>query len=268
MRRALLLALLLAAPLAGAHISSLTQGAIVRAGPYSLSFSPSPESPYTNETVGLTAEVAEQGLRARNVRVVANVTSPDGAQTTAPLVDDGTGYLVGTFRPTEPGTYAIRLDVRNMSSGEVHSGETSIDVFREMGFRIRSLDPNLDIVAGQTTTLAFETVDPITLQRKDAFKDLTLTIEHWTSDHKTFLDSVVVPMDNPSPGLFKVDHVFAHGDSYLLRFSSQAAGFKPDDAPKIHVDATTLATPPSADTPLPVGLVALAVVVAVLARRR
>lgn len=273
MRRALLPAVLLAlllVPVAAAHLEGLPQGTIVRAGPYSVSFNPSPENPYENDSVGLTSEisVAATGLRARNVALAVAIAGPGGFSERREMVSDGTGYLISSFRPPRAGNYTFELSVTNRTSGEVHDATTSVRVFPELGFRLRSVDPNLDIVTGRTIPLAIEAVDPITLRRIHRFDDLVIVAEHWSNDHSRMLGSQTLATTNPSPGLFRADHAFPEPGMYHLRFSSPAGGFKPDDVPLLHAVATpgTTATTPQ-ETPFPALLVLAAVALVAWARR-
>jgi hypothetical protein len=273
MRLALTLAVLALAlaqsPTGAAHLGNLPQGTVVTAGPYSVAFSPTPENPFVNDTVGLTAQVADlaTGLRARDAAVDVNVLGPGHFNETRHLNDDGTGYLVASIRAPAAGVYTLRADVKNTSTQEVYPVSATIQVFPDLGFRIRSVDPNIDITAGRTVPLAIESVDPVSLQRKARFDDLTVSIEHWTNDHKTMLASEDVAATKASPGLFRLDHVFPEQGMYHLRFASQGGGFKPDDVPLLHA----IANPPAASaakTPFPALLAVAALALAGAAMRR
>jgi hypothetical protein len=256
------LALALAPALVDAHIEQFTQAKPVSLGPYNGVLRPKPEIMFANTALSMTAifSRSSDGTLA-NVPATLELVSPTGEAKRAEMKPDGTGYVVASIAVFDPGNYTARVIVKD-DTGE-YSNATTFSVYPDLPVRFRS-DPNQsDPLVGRSFPIVIQTVDPVDLTPKDAFTDLTLTLERWTDDHTRILDAESLPLNHAGAGLWKADHTFPIKGMYHLRFSSLSGGFKPDDVPILHVYA--LDPPPGSNpTPLPPGALLAALVAAAL----
>lgn len=270
---AAILALVLLAPAALAHVDSFSQSATLQAGPFLVFFEPRPTPPFANATVTMVAQVslASTGSLVTNVVATALVGGPGVSERKA-LQPDGSGYLVASLFLPEPGSHSARILIRNASSNETFSADTEFEVFPDLPVRIRPMDVAQDVYVGELTPLAFEVVDPDTLERTGRLADLKVRVEHWSEDHKRSLGAEEATPRQTSPGVWRIDHRFAERGMYHLRFASDAGGFNYSEVPLLHVyavNAPPAATDDPAKAPGPaVALVVGAVAALALVRRR
>jgi hypothetical protein len=261
------LALALAPALASAHIEQFSQAKPLVLGPYNGVIKPQADIMFANTALSMTAIFSNSadGTLA-NVPATLDLIAPSGQTKHAEMKPDGTGYVTASVAVFEAGNYTARVTVKD-DAGE-YSNETTFPVYPDLPVRFRSDPGQSDPLVGQTFPIVIETVDKTDLTPKDAFADLTLTLERWTDDHTQILGTETIPLTHASVGQWKADHVFPVKGMYHLRFSSLSGGFKPDDVPILHVYA--LDPPPGSNrTPLPQGAVFVAVGLAalLLARR-
>lgn len=254
----LTLAVLATAP-AAAHSEPVPQGREVPAGPYVAHLNPDPEVLYANTTnQAFTLQVTRPGQEGyAQVDAALHLRSADGAfDETLEFRRINSQYMIATTTLHEPGAYAARLVLRD-DAGE-HEGTTSFDVYPDHPFRLRPLDPTLDVIAGVRAKLVYETVDPITLERIDAFDDLTVRIERWSEEHAARLGTEEVQAQREGVGLWRVEHVFGEGHHYLA-FASDDGGFNYNDLPLLHTDVyANQAVDEPDETPAPAALAAVA----------
>lgn len=241
----LALAALLLAPLAAAHVDSYAQSRALQAGPYLVFFEPRPTPPFANHTVSLVVQLSDgsTGTPIRgDVPVTILVGGPGGFNERKQAESDGTGYQIASMLLPERGNYSARVLIRDEATNETHAADAEFEVFPDLPFRIRPVDVALDVYTGQRTPIAFEVMDPITLERKDdAFPDLEVNVEHWSDDHSTFLGAEEATAEKTGVGVWRIDHVFKEPGMHHLRFASEAGGFNYADVPLLHV----YAIPPS-----------------------
>lgn len=270
MRRVLvLLALILVAPAASAHVETFTQAKPLSIGPYNAVVQPKPEPMFANTALTMTAvfsTAADGRFADPDAKLV--LVRPTGEPQEAALEPDGSGYQVASIAVFEPGNYTARIVVTD-AEGE-HANSTTFFVYPDLPIRIRTADSSApDPLVGKPYEIQIETIDKTELTRKDALTDLTLVLERWKDDHSEMLGSQSVPLERAGAGLWGATHTFDVKGMYHLRFSSVSGGFKPDDVPILHVYALD---PPPGSNPTPVpaagALVALAVGALALARRR
>lgn len=261
----LLLAALLLAPLAAAHVDSYMQSRALQAGPYLVFFEPRPAPPFANHTVSLVVQLSDAGTGTPvrgDVPVTILVAGPGGFTERKPAESDGTGYQIASMVLPERGNYSARVLIRDDATNETHGADTEFEVFPDLPFRIRPVDVALDIYIGQRTPIAFEVLDPITLERKDdAFPNLTVNVEHWSDDHTTFYSAEEVAAQKTGTGVWRIDHTFKEAGMHHLRFASAAGGFNYADVPLLHVYALQPQEGELTQTP---GLGTLGAVVALL----
>lgn len=267
----LLLAALLAAPLAAGHVENYSQARTLAAGDYLVYMEPKPAPPFANKTLSFSAllsRASDGGIETRAPAALV-VTGPGGFNQTLPMRRDGTGYLLASMTPRDPGVYMVRVEVTDPATNVTHSTETDVEVFPDLPFRIRAVDEAQDVTTGRIVPLAFQVVDPTTFQRMDPFQDVTVRIERWTNDHSSMLGFEEVEPKKDGTGLWKAEYRFPQAGMYHIRFASEEAGFTYADVPLLHLYATD---PPPAEEkslPAPAALAALAVLGAVaLALRR
>lgn len=274
MRLTLLLATLLLAPLAAAHVSDYAQTRTVVAGPYNVFFEPRPIPPFANTTVSLVAQFSDvnTGTLLRSVPATVIVGGPNEFNARKNMEPDGTGYLFAAMVLPVRGNYSARILVHDDKSGENYSADVEFEVFPDIPYRFRPVDQNIDVYTGQVTPMAFEVLDPATLGPKDTLPDLSVSVEHWSEDHSTFLGAEPYPATRVGSGTWRISPTFPEKGMYHMRFGSVAGGFNYADVPLLHIYAIDPATASGdgGDTPLPsVSLVGAAVVgVALLLRRR
>lgn len=269
----LVLAALAVAPLAAAHVDSYSQSRALQAGPYLVFFEPRPTPPFANHTASMVVQVSDSstGSMVRDVPATILVGGPGGFNERKVAESDGTGYQIASMVLPERGNYSARVLLRDPATNETHAADTEFEVFPDLPFRIRPVDVALDVYIGQRTPIAFEVLDPITLERKDdAFANLTVNVEHWSEDHSTFLGAEEVVAQKTGTGVWRIDHTFKEAGMHHLRFASAAAGFNYADVPLLHVYALLPEEGEIQQTPgvAAWGALAAAFVALVLLRRR
>lgn len=258
-------------PFAAAHVSDFSQSRAIVAGPYNVFFEPRPTPPFAENTVSMVVQVSSVDTGALIPRIPASVLVASGDFTERKKMEgDGTGYLVASMVLPAAGNFSVRVFVTDESSNQTYAADTEFEVFPNIPYRIRAVDQTVDVYTGQRTPLAFEVVDPVSLEAKDVGA-LQVRLEHWTEDHKTFLSAQDAPATKQGAGVWRIDPVFQETGMYHVRFASDAGGFNYADVPMLHVYAVA----PSEgalqkDTPGPqLGLlVAIVLVLATLTRRR
>lgn len=238
MRAALVLVALLLAPVAAAHVESYSQGRALSAGPYLMFFEPRPAPPFAESPSSLVVQVSDNatGMLLRDVPATVAVVGPAEFNVTKPLQSDGTGYQIASMTFPAPGNYTARVELRDPENG-THGADAQFEVFPNLPFRIRPVDQALDVYTGQSTPIAFESVDPLSLERKDAFSALDVRIERWSEDHRQFLGQEDTAAQKLGVGVWRIDHVFKEPGMHHIRFASGAGGFNYDQVPLLHVYA-------------------------------
>lgn len=267
----LLLAALLAAPLASAHVEGFSQSKTLAAGPYTVFLQPKPDVIFANTTVTISAQVADNmtGQIARNVTATMLVGGPDGFnKRTEMRFDAGTGYLIGVTALPARGNYSFRLLLK-APDGATHVAETELEAYPNLPVRIRAGDAAQDVFVGRPAGLTFQVVNTTTLQPSDAYDDLTIRYERWSDDHSAMLGVEDGTLTRVGPGLWQANHTFPERGMYHLKFASQAGGFTYADVPILHTYATAppqadIEDAPSRSVPAP-GLAPLAVALGVAA---
>lgn len=279
MKAALLLAVLvLAAPLAAAHLETYNQAVPIAIGPYSAIVEPFPQPVFENTNLMLRALFTrlDTGAYATNVTVTLDLQYPNGTNETRPLNPDGRGYFLTNLVVRHRGDHVARVTVKD-AAGE-YSNATNVTVYPDAAVRLRAADPDApEPVVGQEYPLAVLTFDNVTGGLTDKLTDMTLRVEHWTDDHGTLLGSEEVVLNRTEKARWGARHVFEEKGMYHLRFASSSGGFNYDDIPLLHIyanDPVPARQPPAPtdagrDAPLGLGVVLAAVVLAgVLLRRR
>lgn len=271
---AVLASVAFAAPPAAAHSESVAQGRAVEIGNYTAYLNPEPDVLYANTSnQGFTLQVTRNdvGGFAPDIRANMRIEGPNGYDETLQFNRLNAQYLVANTKLTQRGNHTVTLTLFD-DEGE-YSEVTDLEVYPDLPFRLQPVDPSLDVMPDTRTTLAYETVDPITLERVDLFDDLTVRIEHWSPDHRTLLDTTDVPAKDSGKGLWKIEHVFPQGH-YYLRFASTDGGFNYPDIPLLHTNVLPayngiVDEPNDAPAPAVLGaLAALAVAAALVAAGR
>lgn len=246
--RALLLAALLALPFATAHIETPAAGQGIQVGPYSIFLDPRPTPLFANAS-NQQVNLDFGSPPGRAVNATLQITGPNGFQAVAPFEPFDVTRQIAKVQFAEPGEHAIRLVVEDDRGRYLTN--LFFRVYPDLPFRLRSVDANQDIAARTSTTLAFETVHPILLDRIDAVPDLELVVDHMSPDHQRLLDSVSVEAPRVDKGLFRVEHVFAQEGHYYIKFQSRGGGFNTSDVPILHLTAMTSVPSATAKTPAP-----------------
>lgn len=233
--------LVIAAPLASAHVDAYSQSRALEAGPFLVFFEPRPAPPFAEHTSSILVQISDAatGTPLRDASASVVVGGPAGFTERKPLESDGTGYLLASMVFPEAGNYSARVLVRD-SENETHAADTEFEVFPNLPFRIRPVDAALDVSTDQLTPIAFEVVDPVTLDRKDdAFEALDVRVERWTEDHAQFLGAEQAGAQKTGVGVWRIDHTFKAPGMHHLRFASPDGGFNYADVPLLHVYALT-----------------------------
>ena len=272
---ALFLVLLLALPLAGAHIEAFSQSKPVSVGPYSAIVEPRPAPMYANGALSMTAifsRTADGTYATKGIQPSIQVTDAAGNNTTTPMQPDGSGYYVASVAFREPGNYTVSVIVKDAEG--TYSNASVFTVYPDLPVRFRSGDPTqLDPVVGEPYAIAIDSLDPETLLPADnGVTDVTVTLERWSDDHSRLFEATPHAMTHAGVGRWTLDHTFPVKGMYHLRFASVSGGFKNDDVPILHVYANEPApgsgTPGTRPVPLPWAGVLLALGAVALARRR
>lgn len=268
------LAFALLAPTALAHVESMNQGRSLVAGPYYVYFEPKPSPPFAGQMISMVAQVSEAstGALARGTPTSVLVAGPDFTER-KPMENDGTGYLIASMTLPERGNYSVRILVTDPRTNETYAAQTEFEVYANIPYRIRPVDQVVDAYEGETSTLAFEVVDPISLEPKDV-TDLTLLMQHWTEDHTALLGEETKAGTKVGKGVFRYSYMFPDMGMYHMRFASDAGGFNYGETPPLHIyaiSATDAAVAREDDKQTPAAplafLLVLAGVVALLRKR-
>lgn len=268
-----LLAAILLAPAALAHVETFSQSTSLVAGPYLVFLDPRPQPAFSNTTVSIVAQVSSSATGGLVTNVPANVTltPPGGAPVEKKMESDGTGYLVSPFTLAGPGNYTVSIALHD-GAGAPHTASMSFDVYPDIPYRIRAVDQAVDVITDQSTPLAFEIVDARTLERTDALTDLRVNLEHWADDHSHKIRDNEMDATRVTSGVWRIVPVFKEAGMYHMRFASQAGGFNYAEVPILHVYATPSdrTSVDDQETPFaPAALLALALGIALtLAPRR
>jgi hypothetical protein len=270
-----LLATVLALPLAAAHVEGFSQSKTVAAGPYTVFLQPKPDVIFANTTVTISAQVADNmtGALARNLTATMLVGGPEGFNKRSEMRYDA-GYFLGVTALPHRGNYSFRLLLKE-ASGTTHVAETELEAYPDIAVRIRSADATEDVFVGQPASLTFQVVNATTLQPTDGYDDLKILYERWSDDHGAMLGVEEGSIAKIGKGLWQANHTFTERGMYHLKFASQAGGFTFADVPILHTYATAPPQPdieeePERSVPAP-GLAPLAFalgIVALLALRR
>lgn len=266
----LLLLSLALLPTAHAHLGSGETIPPIEAGPY-LAYLQTTTPAFEGHLVTIALQVfdAETNALQREVDATVDVHAPDGTRTAVPLANDGGGYLIGSFTPSEAGRHDLGITLHDRKRGEDHEARATLAVYLDLPFRIRPVDEAQDVTAGARTTLAFETVATPDMERHDFFDDLTVRVERWSPGHGTLLDAVDVQPTRVSTGIWRIEHVFPEPGMYHLRFASVGGGFNYDDVPLLHVDEVLPGSaPPENEAPAHGVVVAVAALALALGARR
>ena len=272
MSRAALLALVLLAPVAAAHLETFSQAVPLTLGPYSALVEPVPAPAYANTALTLRAlfTKTETGTYATKLNASVDVTFPDGTNQSRPLEPDGSGYFIAYVVVREAGEHVARFRVQD-ADGTYENG-TSVTVYPDVGVRIRPADPDLsEPVVGDEYPLGVLVLDNVTGRPRDDLVDLRVDLQHWTDDHTTMLGSEEVALEKGDGGSWRVRHVFPQKGMYHLRFASSSGGFNYDDIPLLHVyanDPLPGQVSQEKETPLGPAAAVLALVLVALLRRR
>lgn len=259
------------APSASAHSETVAQGRALEIGKYVAYLNPDPSVLYANTSnQAFTLQVTRSDVSGyASVEARMTITGP-GINETLEFRPVNQQYMIASTTIPNHGNHTVRVVL--LDDDGAHEETTTLEVYPDFPFRLRPLDPEQDVLPDRTTTLAYEVVDPITLERIDAFDDLTVRVEHWSPDHATLLETEDLVATRASVGLWRVTHVFDEGH-YYIRFASDDGGFNYDDLPLLHTNvfAPLTADEPDAQTPAPGALgaaLALAVAAGGTARAR
>lgn len=264
------------APPGAAHISGFSQGKSMDVGPY-LAYvatqgpaGSQPEDVFAQTSLTFTAQLARRsdGSLVTTLPGTISLAGPDGWTKTLEMQSDNTGFLVASAVLPAPGNYSVTFGTRD-EGGSYQNGST-IQAYPNLPFRIRAVDPGQDILAGARTSIALETLDPVTLDRVNAFDDLQIDVERWSDDHSTKYSQETVDARHAGVGLWKIDYVFDQPSMFHLRFASRSGGFNMTDVPIMHLYATQPSSAATAKSPGAgfVGVSVAAVAAALVARRR
>lgn len=231
-------ALALFAPSASAHDEDPSQAQALEAGPYLIFFDLRPSPPYAESAVSMVAQISDASTGTLMERAPASVVvaGPEAFSQRKTMEPDGTGYVVASMVLPERGMYSARIFVRDEATNETHAADTEFEVFPDIPYRIRHVDPTADVYTGQRVPLAFELVDPVTLEPKQV-GDLSVKLEHWSEDHTQYLGEQNETATPVSRGTWRIEPVFGESGMYHIRFASAAGGFNYADVPLLHVYA-------------------------------
>lgn len=261
---------LLVLPAAAAHVDQFSQYRSLTAGPFSVFLEPRPTPPFANATMSFVAQVARSDTGAPLDRVPASilVAGPAGFSARKAMEPDGIGYHVASMVLPTRGNYSARIFITDDSTGETHATDTEFEVFPDIAYRIRPVDQAADLIVGQRATLAFEVVDPVTLQPRQ-LSDLKVRMEHWSEDHTQFRGAQEETPEQVGTGAWRIRPIVNATGMYHIRFASDAGGFNYDDVPLLHIYASP-APPDEKESPGAgtLGAILALVVVAVALRRR
>lgn len=247
MKAATFLALLVLVALAGAaeaHVEAFSQAQTMRLGPYNAVVEPSPSPMFANSQLTMRAVFTKDGRYATQVQPQFELTDAGGATVKSRMEPDGTGYFIASVAVTGAGDYTATVSVPDGNA--THANTTRFTVYPDLAVRIRTADPGQsDPFVGDEFSLAFETLDNVTLRRADKLTDLTVLVEHWSDDHATLLGQEDIALDRQDAGVFGKAHVFPEKGMYHMRFASRSGAFNYEDAPILHVYASD---PPAGST--------------------
>lgn len=268
-----ILALLASASLASAHVENYSQAKALQAGPFLVFFDLRPSPPFADTATSIVVQVSDSKTGTLQTRAPTTVlvAGPGEFSERKKMEPDGTGYMVASMVLPERGNYSARVFVQD-DAGEQHAADTEFEVFPNIPFRIRPVDQTTDVIVGERAPLAFDVVDPVTLQGRE-LPDLRVRLEHWSEDHTKFLGSEETPTTKASPSVWRIEPVFNASGMYHIRFASSAGGFNYADVPLLHVYALSPAAAgltDTEDTPAAGALLVLGALaaVALLLRRR
>lgn len=239
-----LLAVMAFAPSAGAHSETVAQGRALEIGNYVAYLNPDPSVLYANTSnQAFTLQVTRSDVSGyATVEASMTIIGP-GINQTLEFRPVNQQYMIASTTIPNHGNHTVRVTL--MDDEGAHEETTTLEVYPDFPFRLRPLDAEQDVLPDRTTTLAYEVVDPITLERVDAFDDLTVRVEHWSPDHGTLLETEDIAATRVSVGLWRITHVFGEGH-YYIRFASDGGGFNYTDLPLLH---TNVFAPLGADEP-------------------
>lgn len=228
-------ALVLAWPASG-HVGDFAEGKAFAADPYSGTLEPADDYIYDNRPAGLRVLLVEKsgpGFKPPPNSTVITWTGRRGTSEIGGVLDpNGTKWEGSTTFPA-PGQWNVTLTFAGPSGNRTVA--VPFMVYKQLGYRIKPVDPGLDPYLGQRTTLAFRQVwHDMTLQPyRPAIQDLWVRIERWDSMHTTMLSAQEVEMAATSDG-WSVDHEFKELGMFHMSFRSRSGGFGYEDMPIQH----------------------------------
>lgn len=238
MIRLLLLAVVLLASPAAAHLEPYSESQVIRlADDHSVFLSPQPAPLIAGKPFEWTAYVGQGAFSSPVAGVSVRVTvakGPAAVNQSWPLVEMADAYRAPTDGLPANGTYNV--SVRLESDGKTYVGAADIRVYQDVGATIVPENEAQDAYVNRSNRIAFLTVDaksrPI-----DAFQDLRIRLQHWNDQHTILHDEEERALARAGAGQWTLDYAFPHRGMHHLSFASRSGSFGFNDTPLLHVYA-------------------------------